>query len=223
MASATPLRGRKLLKTKAFVAALATAAFSGTGPLLAQDAGSYLGLTGPTAHSLGTWSLDHPIVAPADFFVLPDVETAGLSVPHQTPFVATRRSPQTGATDVLALIFSDAPVTCAEEVGTFLLDTSFAAFLTTSDALALATYGAHLAETGEDPANITGDPVGPAAATLFELSDEVRFPIAWVGFEGDFPLYAFYDAAGEITALAGLFGLDIRNGPDLPPCTAPIS
>ncbi|MEX3015683.1 hypothetical protein [Gymnodinialimonas hymeniacidonis] len=193
------------------------------GQAMAEDVGTVLGLTGPHGVNLGTWSMDGDLVAPADLFIQPDVAATGVPVPHRTPQAFTRQTPETGAHAILALVFSDAPVSCAEEVGTFPLDTSMAAFMTGPDADALYAYGESIAETGEDPAQFTGNPLGPDHATMIMLPNGATFPAAAVQFEGDFPLYAFYDADGELTALAGLFGLEIRYGPDLPPCTAPIS
>jgi hypothetical protein len=212
----TPPRGPARL-----LAALATATLCG--PATAQEIGTLLGLTGPNGISLGQWMMDGDRAAPADLFLQPDVAATGIPVPHTAPHAFTRQTPETGAHELLALVFSDAPVQCAEEIGTFPLDTGFAAFMTAADADALAAYGAAIAETGEDPAQLTGTPLGPDNAAFITLPDSARFPAADVRFEGEFPLFAFYDADGALTALAGLFGLDIRNGPDLAPCRAATS
>ncbi|MEJ6388306.1 hypothetical protein [Gymnodinialimonas ulvae] len=203
------------------IAALATATLCG--PVSAQDIGTLLGLTGPNGIPLGQWVMEGDRVAPSDLFLRPDVAATGIPVPHTTPYALTRQTPETGAHALLALVFSDAPVQCAEVVGTFPLDTGYAAFMTAADADALSAYGASIARTGADPAQLTGNPLGPDHAAFVTLPDNTRFPAAAVQFEGEFPLFAFYDADGGLAALAGLFGLDIRNGPDLPPCGAPVS
>ena len=202
---------------------LAGAFLLAANPASADDASTVLGLHLGDSHALGPWPIDSDRIAPADFFVLPDIAANGLPIPHARPIVYTRQASDTGAATLLALVFSDADVTCADVVGTFQLDTSYATFLTASNADALAAYGASLAETGLDPLNVTGDLLNGAHAAFVTFPNGPSIPVAWVGFEGDFPLYAYRSAQGTLTALAGLFGRNARQGPALPPCTAPVS
>lgn len=106
-----------------------------------------------------------------------------------------------GRTGVMALVWSDAPVVCGEDVATIGVDTGLAAFMSPADIAALHAYEDKWDDLYAGPyaEQIDASYPGP---TLIDLPGGSGFPLSGSGWgDGGYPVATLKDASGRVTAL----------------------
>lgn len=107
-----------------------------------------------------------------------------------------------GRAAVMALIWSNAEVSCGEDLSTIGVDTGLAGFMTPADVAALDAY----ADPSAGPYHGTYaeqlDAAVPTVPFLPTLPDGTRFPVSGSGWgDGGYPVASLYDADDNMVAL----------------------
>ena len=129
-----------------------------------------------------------------------------------------------GLYSTAALIFSDAPPLCGQDVGYIGVDTGTAAFLDRRMATALSDVADALeADNCRVYDCLLADQMGDEAfAKLLKLPDGTRFPAMTTGGDGGFPVVMLQDGQGRATALyADFLGRDDGEWLLPPACSKP--
>lgn len=111
-----------------------------------------------------------------------------------------------GSAAVLALVWSDAPVACGEDLDTIGVDTGLAGFLTPADVAALEAYSHPSLGTYHGTYAEQLDAEAPTVPLIAQLPDGSRFPVSGSGWgDGGYPVASLRDAAGAMVALYAQF------------------
>lgn len=129
-----------------------------------------------------------------------------------------------GRAAVMALVWSDAPVVCGEDLATIGVDTGLAGFLTPADVVALEAYSDPSLGPYHGSYAAQLDAEAPTVPLIAVLPEGARFPVSGSGWgDGGYPVASLRDAGGGMVALYAQF----LSGSDdwlLPPaCDAPRS
>ncbi|MDX8351031.1 hypothetical protein [Cognatiyoonia sp. IB215182] len=150
----------------------------------------------------GTWVTPSGTVLAADPLTLFGIESPISGLPETTATVLgfyPVDSP--GRTALMALIWSDAPVVCGEDVSTIGVDTGLAAFLAPSDVPVLLDYMKEwdTLYAGSYAEQIDTLYPGPM---LIDLPGASGFPLSGSGWgDGGYPVATLKDEEGQVTAL----------------------
>jgi len=156
------------------------------------------------AETSGAW---HPMggrLHATDPLTLWGVDGPPLPVPDQTAEMFILYATESGEDSVglFALIWSNAPVACGEDLGSVPVDTGLAGFLTPDDVTALERYGQRYGDNlydGPYAEQIEKNWSGPFLA---ELPGGTHFPITSSGWgDGFYPVFGLLDQDGEMIAL----------------------
>ncbi|WP_373636719.1 hypothetical protein [Yoonia sp. BS5-3] len=107
----------------------------------------------------------------------------------------------TDRVSLMALIWSDQPVLCGDDVATIGVDTGLAAFVGPSDLPVLENYGAQWETLYAGPYAEQIDAFYPGPI-LIDLPGASGFPLSGSGWgDGGYPVATLKDAEGRVTAL----------------------
>ena len=110
-----------------------------------------------------------------------------------------------GRTGLMALIWSDDPVVCGEDVATIGVDAGLAAFLAPPDLRVLESYRDEWGDLYAGPYAEQIDTSYPGP-TLIDLPGASGFPLSGSGWgDGGYPVATLKDASGRVTALYAQF------------------
>lgn len=191
-----------MLRALALTVAILTGA-----PAMAQDALSWMRAQTPPGSTLtnaGSWAAPTGRLYATDPLTLGQTSTA-LNVPTTTAQVLGLVEPDQGRTASLALVWSDAPIVCGDDLGWIGVDSGLAGFLTPKAVAAVEkiarihgnSYAGDYAEQLETKT--------PTPATIIDLPG-ARFPVAGSGWgDGGYPVIALYGAEHDIIALITIF------------------
>ncbi len=157
-------------------------------------------------HVSDMWHPRGGAIYATDALILWQAEGEPIRVPDAPARVIGLLETEQGRTAIFALIWSNAPVACGEDLRTIGVDTGTAAFLTPSDARALDAY----ADPSLGPYHGTYaeqlDAAIPTIPFIAQLPGGARFPATGSGWgDGGYPVASLYDADGNMVALYAQF------------------
>lgn len=156
-------------------------------------------------HLGGSW---HPVggrIFASDPLTLLQTEGATLDVPDGPAALFGLLEPDQGRAALMALIWSDAPVACGEDLTTIAVDTGLAGFLTPSDVAALRAYSTPDEGTYHGSYAEQLDASVPTVPFIVTLPG-ARFPVSGSGWgDGGYPVARLVDEEGETIALYSQF------------------
>lgn len=167
--------------------------------LVARSAPAIIGET-------GTWTTPTGTVLAADPLTLFGTENPIAGLPD-TPATVLGFYPldSPGRTGLMALIWSDDPVVCGEDVATIGVDAGLAAFLAPPDLRVLESYRDEWGDLYAGPYAEQIDTSYPGP-TLIDLPGASGFPLSGSGWgDGGYPVATLKDASGRVTALYAQF------------------
>ncbi|WP_146199894.1 hypothetical protein [Roseicyclus mahoneyensis] len=181
------------------------------GPVAAQDAIAWLqegvGLS-TRVMSPGEWTPAGGLVHATDPLTLwqtgPDATL--ITVPEAPARVIGLIDREYGRSILMALVWSDAPVVCGEDLGTIGVDTGLAGFLTPADVAALEAYADPSLGTYHGTYADQLEAEAPTVPLIAELPDGSRFPVSGSGWgDGGYPVASLRDASGAMVAVYAQF------------------
>lgn len=199
---------RPLLASSALLAGL-------TAPAAGQDAVTWLrdniGL--PTnLHSIETWHPRGGEIYATDPLTLFQTEGATFTVPDAPARLIGLLERTQGRAAIMALIWSDAPVACGEDLATISVDTGLASFITPADLEAYRAFGT-LLDTNQIDGTL------PTVPFVVRLPGGAWFPTSGSGWgDGSYPVASLRDADGTMVALYAQFITDGQDWLLPPPC-----
>lgn len=177
-----------------------------------------------TTIDVGTWIAPTGEIATVDPLTLWGAESFLSGMPEsQARVVGFRLDDRGPVTAVMALVWSNDPVVCGDDLATIAVDTGLAGFMTPANVAALRKYGAGYDENlydGSYAEQIDASYPGPFLADI----PGAVFPITSSGYgDGGYPVVSLRNAKGEIVALYAQFITGDDDWLLPPPCNQNIS